>query len=42
MATTAITEATPMRMPRTVRNERSLLERREAKARAMASEKGMA
>ena len=32
MATTAITEETPMRMPSTVRNERSLFERREATA----------
>ena len=32
MATTAITEDTPMRMPSTVRNERSLLARSEATA----------
>ena len=42
MATTAITELTPMRMPSTVRKERSLLARSDCRAMAMASEKGMA
>src|SRR5438045_3328098 len=41
MATTAITEETPIRMPSTVRSERSLFDRREATAMAMASEKGI-
>jgi hypothetical protein len=41
MATTAITEETPMRMPRTVRKERSLFARREERAMVMASVKGM-
>src|SRR6266852_400940 len=41
MATTAITEETPMRMPSTVSRERSLLARREAMAMAMASENGI-
>src|SRR5688572_6490164 len=42
MATTAITEDTPMRIPSTVRNERSLFERSEATAIPMASENGTA
>src|SRR5262245_14220602 len=41
MATTAITEETPIRIPSTVRNERSLLARSEAKAMRTASENGM-
>src|SRR5687767_7495260 len=41
MATTAMTEETPMRMPSTVRNERSLLARSEATAIRTASAKGM-
>src|SRR5262245_31035154 len=41
MATTAITDETPMRIPSTVRKDRSLLARREARAMAMASEKGI-
>src|SRR5437762_14261732 len=40
MATTAITEETPIRIPSTVSSERSLFDRREAMAMAMASEKG--
>ena len=39
--TTAITEVTPMRMPSTVRNERSLLARSDARAMPMALAKGM-
>ena len=42
MATIAITEETPIRMPSTVRNERSLFERRDVKAMRMASLKGTA
>src|SRR5436190_24315163 len=41
MATTAITEDTPIRIPSTVRKERSLLLRREATAMATASLKGI-
>ena len=41
MATTAMTELTPMRMPRTVRKERSLLARSDCRAMVMASEKGI-
>jgi hypothetical protein len=40
IATTAITELTPIRMPSTVRKERSLLERSEATATRTASENG--
>src|SRR6266446_4560915 len=41
MATTAITEDTPMRIPSTVRNERSLFARREESAIVTASFKGI-
>ena len=42
MATTAITEDTPIRMPSTVRNERSLFARSDVNAMRMASLKGTA
>src|SRR5882762_6487175 len=41
MATTATTEETPIRMPSTVRKERSLLDRRDASAIRAASENGI-
>src|SRR5437899_14488 len=41
MATTATTDETPIRIPRTVRNERSLLARRADIAILAASEKGI-
>src|SRR5262249_53899505 len=41
MATTAITEETPIRIPSTVRSERSLLARSDANAMRTASENGM-
>ena len=41
MATTATTDETPIRIPSTVRNERSLLARRAASAIRAASEKGI-
>src|SRR5262245_35666696 len=41
MATTAITEETPIRIPSTVRKERSLLARSDANAMRTASENGM-
>ena len=42
IATTAITEETPIRMPSTVSSERSLFERSDARAIRMASPKSMA
>src|SRR5262249_20987792 len=41
MATTAITGETPIRIPSTVRNDRSLVARRDANAMRTASENGM-
>ncbi len=41
MATTAMTEETPIRMPSTVRSERSLFARRDCSAMLMASPNSM-
>ncbi len=41
MATTAMTEETPIRMPSTVRSERSLFARSDARAMPMASPNSM-